>query len=39
MQKIGKKRSIVRWTQFSLMKLGSWLIDHMVVNLWVVTGV
>jgi hypothetical protein len=22
-------------TQFSLMKLGSWLIDYMVVNSWV----
>jgi hypothetical protein len=32
---IGKKRSVVRWTQFSPMELGSWLIDHMVVNLWV----
>jgi hypothetical protein len=37
-QMIGKKRSIVRWTQFSLMELGSWLIDHIVINLWVVNG-
>jgi hypothetical protein len=35
---IEKKRSVVRWTQFSLMALGSWLIDHMVVNPWVVSG-
>jgi hypothetical protein len=32
---IEKKRSVVRMTQFSLMKLGSWLIDYMVVNSWV----
>jgi hypothetical protein len=32
---IGKKRSVVRWTQSSPMELESWLIDHMVVNLWV----
>jgi hypothetical protein len=35
---IGKKRSVVRCTQFSLMALGSWLIDHMIVNLWVISG-
>jgi hypothetical protein len=35
---IGKKWSIVRWTQFSSMELGSWLIDHMVVNPWIVSG-
>jgi hypothetical protein len=35
MRMIGKKRSIVRWTQFSPMELGSWLIDHMDVNQWV----
>jgi hypothetical protein len=28
MQMIGKKWSVVRWTQFSPMELGSWLIDH-----------
>jgi hypothetical protein len=38
MQMIGKKRSVVRLTQFSPMKLGSWLIDYMVVNMWVVSG-
>jgi hypothetical protein len=38
MQMIGKKWSVVRWTQFSPMKLGSWLTDHMVVNMWVVSG-
>jgi hypothetical protein len=32
---IKKKQSVVRWTQFSPMKLGSWLIDHMIINLWV----
>jgi hypothetical protein len=35
MQMIEMKRSIVRWTQFSLMKLGRWLIDHMIANPWV----
>jgi hypothetical protein len=35
MRMIEKKRSVVRWTQFSLMTLGSWLIDYIVVNLWV----
>jgi hypothetical protein len=35
---IEKKRSVVRWTQFSSMELGSWLINHMVVNPWVVSG-
>jgi hypothetical protein len=38
MQMIEKKWSIVRWTQFSLMALGSWLIDHVVVTPWVVSG-
>jgi hypothetical protein len=37
MQMIGKKWSIVRWTQFSLIKLWSWLIDYMAVNPWVVS--
>jgi hypothetical protein len=32
-----KKWSIVRWTQFSPMELGSWLTDHMVINPWVVS--
>jgi hypothetical protein len=35
MQMIGTKRSVVKWAQFSPMKLQSWLIDHMVANLWV----
>jgi hypothetical protein len=35
---IEKKRFVVRWTQFSSMKLGSLLIDHMVVNSWVASG-
>jgi hypothetical protein len=35
MQMIGKKRSVVRWTQFCPMELRSWLTDHMAVNSWV----
>jgi hypothetical protein len=33
-----KERSVVRWTEFSPMELGSWLIDHMVVKPWVISG-
>jgi hypothetical protein len=36
---IRKKRYVVRLIQFSLMAFGSWLIDHIVVNPWVVSGV
>jgi hypothetical protein len=28
MRMIGKKQFVARWTQFSLLELGSWLIDH-----------
>jgi hypothetical protein len=38
MQMIGKKWSVVRWIQFSVMALGSLLIDHMIVNTWVISG-
>jgi hypothetical protein len=37
-QMIGKKWSVVIWTQFSQMELWSWLIDHMFANLWVTIG-
>jgi hypothetical protein len=33
---IGKKQPIVRLTQFSPMELENWLIDHMVVNPWMI---
>jgi hypothetical protein len=35
---IGKKRFIVRWSQFSPIESGSWLIDYMVGDPWVPSG-